>query len=67
MLYFKALSRSTIKSLTFSSPTDILIRLPGEVPKVPSTDFLCSMRLSVPPKLVARLKKLTFLTTYRKS
>ena len=56
LLFDKALLRSAIKSLTSSSPTDILIRFPGEFPNAPSTVFLCSMRLSGPPKLVARLK-----------
>jgi hypothetical protein len=52
-LLLNAIFQSSIKSSIFSNPTEILNKLSGVGLSGLSTDFLCSIKLSTPPKLVA--------------
>src|SRR3989442_3252163 len=61
--YFNAWRRSSIRSSGCSIPTDRRSRLGCAVEYSPSLDARCSMRLSVPPRLVAFRKSLTFDAT----
>jgi len=49
----RACSRSAIKSSTCSRPTETRSRLSGVGESAPSTEARCSIKLSVPPRLVA--------------
>src|SRR5438067_9723449 len=51
-----ACSKSSIKSSGCSRPIEQRNKLSGEVVPGPSIDARCSIKLSTPPKLVARVK-----------
>src|SRR5882724_78673 len=55
--------KSSIRSSGCSRPIDTRSRLTGVVVPGPSIDARCSTRLSVPPKLVARVKTRIFAAT----
>lgn len=59
-----AISRSANRSPMSSKPTETLNKFLAVVPYFPSTVARCSIKLSVPPSEVARLKSFTFFTTY---
>lgn len=61
---FRDRSKSAMRSPTSSNPIESLKRFLGLDPYAPSTEARCSIRLSVPPKDVARLNICTFFTTY---
>ena len=58
--YPSAWSRSSTKSSAFSRPMDNRSKPSGEVVPGPSMDARCSIKLSTPPKLVARMKIFVF-------
>src|ERR1022692_3293239 len=58
-----ACSKSPIRSSVFSSPTEMRNKLSGVRVFGPSTDARCSIKLCVPPRLVARVKSRTFAAT----
>src|ERR1039458_95095 len=58
-----ACSKSPTKSSAFSNPTEIRSKFCGVPVFGPSTDARCSIKLCVPPRLVARVKSRTFAAT----